>query len=56
MNEAQRMHDDLLHALLPIIPRTVYQDVRRRLSHIMVYVDGKFKLANVGCPNRLTSS
>jgi len=29
MNEAQRMHDDLLHALLPIIPRTVYQDVRR---------------------------
>jgi hypothetical protein len=29
MNEANPMHDDLLHALLPIIPRTVYQDVRR---------------------------
>jgi hypothetical protein len=29
MNEAQRMHDDLLYVLLPIIPRTVYQDVRR---------------------------
>jgi hypothetical protein len=28
----------------------------KRRSHIMVYVDGKFKLANVGCPNRLTSS
>ena len=30
MNEAKHpMHDDLLKALLPIIPRTVYQDVRR---------------------------
>ena len=29
MNEAKPMHDDLLHVLLPIIPRTVYQDVRR---------------------------
>ena len=29
MNEAQQMHDDLSNALLPIIPRTVYQDIRR---------------------------
>ena len=29
MNEAKPMHDDLLKALLPIIPRTVYQDIRR---------------------------
>jgi hypothetical protein len=29
MNEARQRHDDLLHALLPIIPRTAYQDIRR---------------------------
>lgn len=29
MNEANPMHHDLLHALLPIIPRTTYQDIRR---------------------------
>jgi hypothetical protein len=29
MNEACQMHDDLLKVLLPIIPRTVYQDIRR---------------------------
>ena len=29
MNENQQMHDDLLKALLPIIPRTAYQDIRR---------------------------
>ena len=29
MNEAHQMHDDLLNALLPIIPRTAYQDIRR---------------------------
>jgi hypothetical protein len=29
MNEAHQMHHDLLHALLPIIPRTTYQDSRR---------------------------
>jgi DDE family transposase len=29
MNEAQKMHEELLHALLPIIPRTAYQDLRR---------------------------
>ena len=29
MNEAQPMHDALLNALLPINPRTVYQDIRR---------------------------
>ncbi len=29
MNEAHQMHQDLLHTLLPIIPRTTYQDIRR---------------------------
>ena len=29
MDEAKRMHDDLLNTLLPIVPRTVYQDIRR---------------------------
>jgi hypothetical protein len=29
MNEAHQMHTDLLHTLLPIIPRTAYQDIRR---------------------------
>ena len=29
MNEAYKMHEELLHALLPIIPRTAYQDLRR---------------------------
>ena len=29
MNENQQLHTDLLHALLPIIPRTAYQDLRR---------------------------
>ena len=29
MNEAKQMHDDLLNTLLPIIPRTTYQDIRR---------------------------
>jgi len=29
VNEAKRMHDDLLNTLLPIVPRTVYQDIRR---------------------------
>lgn len=29
MNEARQMYDDLLKALEPILPRTVYQDVRR---------------------------
>ncbi len=29
MNEAKQMHDDLLNALLPIIPRTAYRDIRR---------------------------
>lgn len=29
MNEAKRMHDDLLNTLLPIVPRTVYQDIHR---------------------------
>jgi hypothetical protein len=28
MNEAKQLHDDLLNALLPIIPRTAYQDIR----------------------------
>jgi hypothetical protein len=29
MNEAKQMHDDLLNALLLVIPRTTYQDSRR---------------------------
>ncbi len=29
MTEAHQMYDDLLEALSPILPRTVYQDVRR---------------------------
>jgi hypothetical protein len=29
MNEAHQMYEDLLKALSPILPRTVYQDVRR---------------------------
>jgi len=29
LNEAKQMHDDLLNALLPIIPRTAYRDIRR---------------------------
>jgi hypothetical protein len=29
MNEAKPMHDELVNALLPIIPRTTYQDLRR---------------------------
>jgi Transposase DDE domain len=29
MNEAHQIYDDLLEALEPILPRTVYQDVRR---------------------------
>ncbi len=29
MNENQQVHDDLLNGLLPIIPRTTYQDIRR---------------------------
>ncbi len=35
MNEAKPMHNDLLNALLPIIPRTVYQDVHR--LHTLVW-------------------
>src|SRR5260370_2223302 len=29
MNESHRMYEDLLKALEPIVPRTIYQDVRR---------------------------
>ncbi len=29
MNEAELLHDELVNALLPIIPRTAYQDLRR---------------------------
>lgn len=29
MNEAQQMHDDLVSTLLPLIPQTVYRDLRR---------------------------
>jgi hypothetical protein len=39
MNEAKPMHDDLLKALLPLIPRTVYQD-RRRLNTLVWAIVG----------------
>ena len=44
--------------LRPFNDRQLNRDLETvwRLSHIMVYVDGKFKLANVGCPNWLTCS
>ena len=29
MSEAKQLHDDLLNALLPIIPRRAYQDIHR---------------------------
>ena len=38
-NEANPMHDDLLKALLPVIPRTVYQD-RRRLNTLVWAIVG----------------
>jgi hypothetical protein len=28
MNEAKQMHDDLMNALLLIVPRTAYHDIR----------------------------
>jgi hypothetical protein len=39
MNEAQQIHDELLNALLPIIPRTAYQDIRR-LSTLVWAITG----------------
>ena len=39
MNEAKHLHDDLLNALLPIIPRTAYQDIRR-LSNLAWAITG----------------
>ena len=39
MNEARQMHDQLVNALLPIIPRTVYQD-RRRLNTLVWAIVG----------------
>jgi hypothetical protein len=29
MSEAKQLHDDLLNALLPLIPRRAYQDIHR---------------------------
>jgi hypothetical protein len=29
MNEAKQMHRDLMNALLPLLPRTIYHDIRR---------------------------
>lgn len=29
MSEAKQLHDDLLNALLPILPRRAYQDIHR---------------------------
>jgi len=39
MNEARQMHDHLVNALLPIIPRTIYQD-RRRLDTLVWAIVG----------------
>jgi len=39
MNEARQMHDHLVNALLPIIPRSVYQD-RRRLNTLVWAIVG----------------
>ena len=39
MNEARQMHDHLVNALLPIIPRSVYQD-RRRLDTLVWAIVG----------------
>lgn len=39
MNEARQMHDHLVNAMLPIIPRTVYQD-RRRLNTLVWAIVG----------------
>ena len=30
MNEANYLHDDLLKAWLPLVPRSAYQDIRRQ--------------------------
>ena len=38
MNEAELVHDDLLHALLPMIPRTPYQDIRRLNTFVWAIV------------------
>ncbi len=39
MNEAKELHDELLNILLPIIPRTAYQD-SRRLSMLVWAITG----------------
>ena len=39
MNEAREMYDHLVNALLPIIPRSVYQD-RRRLNTLVWAIVG----------------
>jgi hypothetical protein len=39
MNEARQMHDHLMNALLPLLPRTVYQD-RRRLDTLVWAIVG----------------
>jgi hypothetical protein len=46
MNEAKQMHDDLLNALLLVIPRTTYQD-SRRLSMLA------WAIIPTGCATRL---
>ncbi len=38
MTEANPMHHDLLHALLPLIPRTTYQDARRLNTFVWAIV------------------
>ncbi len=39
MNEAKPMHLDLLNALLVILPRTVYRDIRRVVNLAWALVD-----------------
>ena len=43
MNEAQQIHDNLLNTLLLIVPRPVYQDIRR-LNNLVWAVTGLFGL------------
>jgi hypothetical protein len=38
MNEAKQMHRDLMNALLPILPRAVYHDIRRVVNLIWANV------------------
>jgi hypothetical protein len=53
MNEAKQMHDDLLNAFLPIIPRTVYRDIRRLNTLVWAIVGlAPFAHRATGCMGR----